>query len=226
MTSTYLPKHVDEIELYRHILARQAGETSRMNGAEGRKRDLLQGFDLNHRNWQAKRRCGNVDDRFRKDAVGGFQVHGLTTFTPVLRNSASVQSTIRSSNSSSKRSWKRLARPRRRRPCSTWPMPSRISQTVMDASPRPFSAMESKKVATRGSGRGRIISETTLASINHASRVVISRSRWRTTAACNRGEPQAEVQRRCPPRNNARTPPTVWTGAESSWCSQRPYLSP
>ena len=45
-------------------------------------------------------------------------------------------------------------------------MPSRISQMVTEARPMPSRSMESSDAATRGSGRGRIISETTFVSIN------------------------------------------------------------
>lgn len=50
--------------------------------------------------------------------------------------SANDQSKIRSSNSSSTRSWNRMARSRRRRPGSIRPIPSSTSQTEATPSPR------------------------------------------------------------------------------------------
>ena len=80
----------------------------------------------------------------------------------------------------------RSARQSRRRLGARRPILSRISQTVMEARPRPSPAIESKKAATPGSGRARIISETTSESISHERGAVVPDPRWRTTAACSR----------------------------------------
>ena len=55
------------------------------------------------------------------------------------------------------------------------PIQSSTFQREMEARPRPSSSIESRKAATRGSGRGRIISEMTFVSISHASEAVIPR---------------------------------------------------
>ena len=58
------------------------------------------------------------------------------------------------------------------RPRSSRPMPLRTSQTVMAARPIPCSATESRNLATRGFGLGRIISDTTFVSRSQATAAV------------------------------------------------------
>ena len=70
-------------------------------------------------------------------------------------SAAKYHPTSRSSNNSSRRSRNRVERPTRRRPGIRRPMPSRTSHTVMHQRPMPSSAIESRAVATHGSGSGK-----------------------------------------------------------------------